>query len=116
MSQARCLFARQASNQAKISAETHFGYKQKSLIAKSYMHHVVRLRLATLARVAWQTIVLSGEESCVGVYPLVAFGRLSRWHQVRLAIAYQVGAAHFFEGLAQGGPVIRVVVAQKRFM
>ena len=37
-------------------------------------------------------------------------------NQMLLAIANQVSTAHGFQGFAQQGPVVRIVVAQKRFV
>jgi hypothetical protein len=34
-------------------------------------------------------------------------------HEVHFAVAYQITAAHFFQGIPKEGPVFRVVVAQK---
>ena len=47
---------------------------------------------------------------------LMPLGGLARWYQVYFAVTYKVGAAHFFEGLAQCRPVLGIVVAQKGFV
>ena len=44
------------------------------------------------------------------------FGWLSGRHKVHRSIANEVATADFLERITQCGPIIRVVVAQKRFV
>jgi len=46
----------------------------------------------------------------------VTFRGLSTRHEVHRTITNQVSSTNFFEGLAQGRPIVRIVVTQKRFV
>ena len=42
--------------------------------------------------------------------------RLKTWNQMLFAVAYQIRVSHGLERFTQQRPVVRVVVAQKRFV
>jgi hypothetical protein len=50
------------------------------------------------------------------LYKSMPFGWLSGRHKVHRSIANEIATADFLERITQCGPIIRVVVAQKRFV
>ena len=57
--------------------------------------------------------MLCFKNSALILYYSVALWWITGRHEVHFAVAYQITAAHFFQGIPKEGPVFRVVVAQK---